>query len=244
MLIAVAIVASMLGSRPAGADDGTAIERAQKFFEVGQLHFSAKEYELAVSNYRKAYEQEPLAEFLFNLGQAYRLWGKYELSAQWYQKYLDQVSTGLIADAARGHLPEMKRLAEAAHPARPEPEPEVTKPLPVVTGSRPLRLTSYALAGVGVVALGTGIAFGVRASNLSDELSNVDDWTQSNIDKIDSGENAETLSIILVSTGAVLLGAGVVLYFVSRDSEPAEQPFVVSPIVGNREVGLSLTGSF
>lgn len=249
VLVAVGCVVAVAPA-PARADEAT--EQARKLNDAGDIHYNAGEYQLAIASYEKAYEKKAVPLLLYNIAQAYRLWGKPAEAADYYRKYLALVVEGPYAEAARGHLPQLDELAEEQRRREnehktppPPPDREIEKPAPPSRrGMNRVRLTSYVVAGLGVAALATGIGFGIHASNLEQEVSEVDNWTQENIDKIDQGQRAELLSIVFSSTGAVLIGTGVVLFLTSRGDAAQEQPLAVTPVVGDRRVGLSLSGRF
>src|SRR5688572_28151474 len=53
--------------------DAAVKERARAHFKAGSALLAVGDYDKAIASYLEAYELLPLPDFLFNLGQAYRL---------------------------------------------------------------------------------------------------------------------------------------------------------------------------
>ena len=190
-------VAGHAGEPPA------AKEKARVHFKAGSAFLEAGVYDKAISEYLEAYRLLPLPDFLFNLGQAYRLQGTaadLQKAAQYYRQYLAQRPDGVGAAEAREHLasiepdpgaaPSGKEAAPATPSLPPPPAARVNEPPPSVVvapaaaatdASATSAETSIArrpafwvvLVGV-VVLVGAGIAAGVVFTRARDPVPSVD----------------------------------------------------------------------
>ncbi len=67
---------------------GDARAAAKSHFERGSVLFDLQRYDEAAAEYEAAYEAKPDPALLYNLGQSYRLAGKYERALRAYQNFL------------------------------------------------------------------------------------------------------------------------------------------------------------
>ena len=86
-----------------------------------------------------------------------------------------------------------------------------TEPSP--TRAHHLKVLALVTGGIGVLAVGAGVAMGLRASSLSTEVSNDAKMMMYSQSKFDSGERAQTLEIVGYSVGAAALIASGILYY-------------------------------
>src|SRR5262249_7678087 len=126
--------------------------------------------------YREANRLLPLPDFLFNLGQAYRLKGELKTAADFYRQYLAAKPDGPVSAEAREHLASLE--AALRPPPMPEPppkppEPPTVAPPPVVTApivvDKPRRKSRAwvwgVVGGAAAVALGVGLGVGLTVGN-------------------------------------------------------------------------------
>ena len=100
------------------------------------------------------------------------------------------------------------------------------------------------LGGVGVLAVGGGVAMGLRASSLSTEVSNdakAGSYSQS---KFDSGERAQTLEVVGYSVGAAALITSAILYYLGAESGRAHEAPAVTVSIGAGGAGAGMPMSF
>jgi hypothetical protein len=104
---------------------------------------------------------------------------------------------------------------------------------------------------VGVVTLGVGIMFGIKAMNLSNELSEYDDpigWQDEILAKEAEGERAERNQIIFTTVGGVLTAAGATMIVLGlRKKSSGETPpssTQIVPYATGSEVGIALGGRY
>lgn len=142
----------------------------------------------------------------------------------------------------------------------PDPDPDVTPdPVPDPIAADPgtddpgrgRRLIGLGVGAAGLVGLGVGLAFGASANSkwnkafddgLCDERTNVCNTDGQAL--TDSARSRATVSTIAVIGGAVLVGAGVVLYLTAPSSEESERSARIAPVIGDRDFRLALSGQF
>jgi serine/threonine-protein kinase len=102
---------------------------------------------------------------------------------------------------------------------------------------------AYVLGGVGIVTLGVGGYFGMRAiseNNKADEACPSGRCNGQGIDHDESARSAATASNVLVASGLALVAAGVVIYLV----RPREDNLEVALSPGPGSAQLTLRGNF
>lgn len=162
------------------------------------------------------------------------------------------------ADVARGAADE-ETNHKAAQEAKRRAEEDVanhavdeavhTRPSPGLapsgSGGRGLRIAGLAAGGTGVVALGIGVAFGLRARGISDEISRWDRFDQA---RYDQGKAAERNMFILTSIGAAGLVTGGVLYYLGHRAgvadDDARSVVTFVPAIGQGAIAFTAGGSF
>jgi serine/threonine-protein kinase len=121
--------------------------------------------------------------------------------------------------------------AAAVQPTAAEPHSTFHKPL------------AYVLGGVGVVTLGVGSYFGIRAiseNGKAEDLCPTGRCTGQGITHDESARSAATASNVLVAIGLPLVAAGVVVYLV----RPREDNVQVALTTGPGSAQLNMRGSF
>jgi hypothetical protein len=136
--------------------------------------------------------------------------------------------------------------APAAPPGgEPAPEREAPAPLPpdpsADRGGLGQRTLSYVALGLGGVGLAVGATFGVMAlgdkSDLDDKCNADRKCSSALSDDVDRYNTSRTISSIGLIGGAVLLGAGAVLYFTAPSGDPSRDERVGAFFDG-QQVGL------
>lgn len=168
-----------------------------------------------------------------------------------------QLSVNLPANGARlvVEVPALQplppELATPEPPVQPGPTqttPAVaTAPLPAATHDQPRstfhKPLAYALGGIGLVTLGVGSYFGVRAISENGKAEDAcpnGRCTGQGIEHDESARSAATASNVLVASGLALVAAGVVVYLV----RPREDKLQVSLSTGPGSAQLNLLGNF
>jgi tetratricopeptide (TPR) repeat protein len=112
---------------------------------------------------------------------------------------------------------------------------------------RPARVRRYkryagiGTAGVGVVAVGVSVGFGLKARRLSSELSEM--GAVYDLDTIHDGESAERISIISAIAGGALIAGGVVIYWLGREKGASSDHVAVTPWMSPEAAGLAFSGT-
>jgi serine/threonine-protein kinase len=138
--------------------------------------------------------------------------------------------------------------ATSPPPATSSPPPS-ERPLPPpdsgASGTHPLRITGLVLGGVGVVGLGVGSYFGLRAIKKNNQAtdgtcrSGVCD-EPSDYDATQSAHSAAVLSNVFFAAGGAALVSGAILFLAFPSS--SEQSARVVPYMTGRELGLTVGG--
>jgi hypothetical protein len=125
----------------AGADSGAPTkENARIHFKAGSAFLEIGEYEKAIAEYLEAYRLLPAPDFLFNIGQAYRLKGTpgdRQQAARYYRQYIKQKPDGVGVAEAKQHLAIIEKEPGLIIQETPPPalwtEPTVAPPPPKPT---------------------------------------------------------------------------------------------------------------
>ncbi len=138
-------------------------------------------------------------------------------------------------------------------PPRP-PEAPTAKPGPDTGGEQrdgSSRIAAYIAGGVGVVAIGVGTYFGVRAlskKNSAEKHCNGSLCNQEGLDLNDDAGQAATVSNIGFGVGILAIGVGT-YFFLTSEPAPAEKPPAAKsagvrlvPSIGARTSGILVTG--
>ena len=144
-LFAASIAGSLtLPARPAFARDAgeeASIKRAQGHFKKGEKLFALGRFDDALEQYQSAFEEYPLPEFLFNIGQCHRNLGSFDEAIFSFRKYLrlkpdaenreatEELIVELEAERARqGSKPPRQRVSPVPG-GKPEPRPTARAPV-------------------------------------------------------------------------------------------------------------------
>lgn len=132
--------------------------------------------------------------------------------------------------------------ATAQPPATPVAEDDTAKPTAAPSPGRGLRIGGIAAGGTGLVSLGVGIAFGLKARSLSDQVSNETMYDKS---RDDQGHAAQRNMYIFTGIGAAALATGGVLYYLGDRARRTEQPaLTVAPAVSPSQITFAVSGRF
>jgi tetratricopeptide (TPR) repeat protein len=224
------------------------VASAREHYARGKAAQDAGDFDVASEEYLEAYEAFPQPLLLYNVAQVKRLGGSSAEAIKYYEKYLAADPDGPGAVNSREIVAELREaLAQDKPPEQikvpkedePDslpiepPEPEITIPLldpdPTVGGKKnsqgkssgkTLKIAGLSTAGFGLVALGAGAVFGLRAASKSDEVSSFEGvWSEEQNQLFDDGESAESLMIVSTSIGAAALVTGGLLYYMGLRKE-------------------------
>ncbi|HET7542998.1 MAG TPA: hypothetical protein VFK05_24160 [Polyangiaceae bacterium] len=188
--------------------------------------------------------------------------GKYRIvaSADGYKNHEAEIEVAANADSKTIEIPALVAapapavaagvapVASSAAPAQNPPEAPPRNPEP--SGSNGLRTAAYVTGALGVVSLGVGTYFGVKAISKNNDAK---DLCTGTICHDPAGEtltkqaqDAATVANITIGVGAAFVVAGVVLYLTSAPKGKAESSAHVEmhPLVGRDLAGIGLGGVF
>lgn len=138
--------------------------RAKALFEVAVRHHKAGRFEPAIAAYQEAYDAAPLPDFLFNIGQCYRVLGQTDRAIFFFERYRDDAPTETDRLRVERLLVKLRaerdaqRRADAAAtlaaPPRPPPPVALSPPTEAPPAETPVVKTWWFWTIVGVAAAG------------------------------------------------------------------------------------------
>jgi hypothetical protein len=235
-LVIVLAIAATAHAEPSDAKKAEAIAH----FRQGEEYFKSAQWEAAIKEYRAAYELtgEPL--MVFDIALANEKAGNAEPAYDGYEQYLHSVSLGTAADEARAGKARLQRTvdriraeraevdrvkaAAAAEAARQQAEQRgVAKAhAEALAGKHDDRARIYTFGalgavGIGAIAIGVGVKFGLDAKAAADDVSaHTGPWTDAVIARDRDGHDANTKMLVLTGVGAAAIATGGVLYWFAR----------------------------
>ena len=146
---------------------------ARRHYDRAEKQFALGKFDEALEQYQKAYDADPRAGFLFNIGQCHRNLGDYESAVFSYKKYLKLEPDAPNLDQVQGLIDDLERkLAEDdtdRFRLRKKPKVEQSEGAPVY--KKWWFWTGLAVVGV---AGGIGIYAATSGSSLPEsELGNI-----------------------------------------------------------------------
>ncbi|MGK3965532.1 tetratricopeptide repeat protein [Sorangium sp. So ce118] len=180
-----------------------------------------------------------------------------EASAPGHETWTTTVKLGDNKAETNVEVPPLKKLAappaappeaprSGASPAEPSAPPRAAAP-PAESGGDTTRLLGLIVGGAGVVGLGVGTFFGVKAISKNGDAegyckggSTCED--RRGVTLTEEASSAATVSNIAFGVGAAAAVGGAVLYFVVAPRQTSRVQ--VGPIVDARNVGLRVGGTF
>jgi hypothetical protein len=109
----------------------------------------------------------------------------------------------------------------------------------------PVPWPAYVLGGVGVVSLGIGSYFGLRAFSKdreADEACKGGTCSSDGVTLTNEAGEAADISTLAFAVGIVAVGSGVTVWLLDRDGPPSSSH--VAPTVGPNQAGMSWSGRF
>ena len=253
-------------ARAQGQGDAGAAQRrrqASEHVKRGDEFKDGGDYEAAAREYQQAYALVPHPVLFFNLAQVYRLKGDREQALEYYERYLAGDPDGRASGQARHFAAQLRAEIERERQAAREQRRQGARRAPPTAGvdarvdthgeddrgaaGRGLRVGGLVLAGAGVVSLGVGVVFGLRARRISDDIDGHDEgaWPDDLLRSQAEGAQAEQNMFILTASGVAAVAAGGLLYYMGhrarRDAE--ERALTVTPVAGE-QIGLAVFGRF
>jgi len=203
----------------------------------------------------------PVAKTLFGLAIPVDP-GKYHIvaSADGYQSHEADIEVAANGDSKSLEIPALTASttpvaavpAAAGVSAQPaEAPPRNPEPSPAPASGNALRTAAYVTGALGIVGLGVGSYFGVRAISKNSDAKdhcpggNVCDDPQGEA-LTDDAQSAAVASNIAFGVGAALAVTGVVLYLTSEPKEKAANSarLKLHPLLSYNSAGIGLGGTF
>jgi hypothetical protein len=239
-LLAFAIVAGL--SAAAAADDADPKAKAASEFAEGQRLYDANSYAAAAVKFKAAWELDHDPAYLFNIAQALRFAKQCGEAADYYRKFLAQVTSAPNLDKVQEYLAEVDACAKAQQPPQPLPPQPPPEHPPSSGGTGKLGLL---VGAAGIVALGVGVYFNYQThliqSRHDHQLAELGCSTEMTcasglVLTVDEefgsdGRLDEKIGITLDVVGGAAIVGGALLY-VFRDRGAEQPPVAVSPVHG------------
>ncbi len=252
-LVLAALAAPVARAQPAASDPDGA---ARTLFLEGESLYAEGRYEEAVAKYEEAYHLSARPLLLFNVANAYERLGAYRKAADALRRYLpdakpDEAVLLRKRIARLDERAEVREREQAELASLRERDCPVCPVVPPAKPERSSRLVSYGLLGAGVVAVSTGVVFGVVARDAhGDAQAGCRDsglCPESAQSDIDRERRFSLMADVSIGLGVVAVAAGVytTLRASARD-ERAErrERMVVAPAAGPSWAGVGIAGSF
>jgi len=218
-----------------------------------------------IASLRVTRDSVPLAKTLFGVAIPVDP-GKYHIvaSADGYQSHEADIEVLANGDSKTLEIPAL--LAAATPPvalgavAATANAPNAQTPAPVpprnpepapASSANPLRTAAYVTGALGVVSLGIGTYFGVKAINKNNDAKDHCPGGNTCIDAegeslTKDAQSAAVVSNITIGVGAAFVVAGVVLYLTSAPKGKAESTahLEMHPLLGRDLAGIGFGGAF
>ncbi len=162
---------------PVWAEPPTADPAARNHHERATVLYDLGQFEEAIAEYRKGYEQTALPVFLFNIAQAYRQLGENDKALFFYRRYLSIHPEAENRAQVAARVAEIEQLGSPGAGARRASALDSLSPAPLSSGvagrrdvaaspssraARPFWRRPWFWAGVGALVIG-GLAIGLVA---------------------------------------------------------------------------------
>lgn len=248
------------------------LEQARAHFKAAEAAKSRGEYKTAAVEYLAAYELFADPEFFFDVAEVYRLSGGDQDALTYYEKYLELDPNGRGAASARASADQLRRSIAAGQDAARRAAEEQTRRKAEEekraadeearskaarlsaaqaaeaerreSSGRNLRIAGIAAGGAGVVSLGLGVFFGLRAKSISDEASNASEYDPA---RDSDGRAANRNMFLFTGVGGAAVVAGGILYYLghrARHVDDGGTGVALAPSVGPAQITVTALGRF
>ncbi len=187
--VALAVFIFLSASRHNIARAASPEEQAQVHYDRGTVFFNLGQFEDAIAEYRKGYEQKAYPGFLFNIATAYGQLGIRDKALFFYRRYVATAPEAPNRKEVEQRIAELERGASGTEPRTP-PAPVIAPPPPRVptappanrpdltavlppapVENRPIWQRGWFWAGAGGIALGAAVIALVAITSGSNKTS-------------------------------------------------------------------------
>jgi len=230
----VAILFAMSSSALAG--ESAKMREARQHFEDGAKAYKLGDYERAIAEYKASYDLHPAPLLLYDLGQAYRKLGRFDLALHSYQQYLADASPeSSHRQDAEDQVGQLKKLLEDQRTRQSAPPDGVSEPPPspptaastipqrpastvAAASAHPRRAwyrsaAGWTLAVGGVAALAVGGGLLAHSSDLGDQAG-IAPTLQRQRDLRDAANTYGAAGYSVLGIGCVAAAAAVIVFAV------------------------------
>lgn len=166
------LLACLLLARPALAQTPDPLEQR---FEEAERYYKLQQYDKALEIYSELYLKTGSPEFLYNIGQCYRLLGRYDEALRSYRNFIRDLPDSPM----RGKAEELIQETEAAKQTAASTQSSGPEPKKFPIAPTPLYLTA---AGLGVLGGVTG-ALTLRSTQEAKTILDAPNGTQEQLDE-------------------------------------------------------------
>jgi tetratricopeptide (TPR) repeat protein len=138
MVPALAVLLAIFACGPARAQSASPEGLARRHYERGTSLYNLGQFEEAIAEYRKGYEQKADPVFLLNIGESYRQLGAQEKALFFYKRYLSALPDAPNRPQVEEKVASLEQLVAAQQRARSPAPPEPLPPQLAAPGAPPL----------------------------------------------------------------------------------------------------------
>lgn len=202
--------------RKANSEKQVRSPEARAHLESGVKLYRLRDFDGAIAQYKAGALLEDAPTFWFNLGQCYRLLGRYEEAIWHFKQFLTRAPTavGEVRVAAESFIAQMRSEQERQAMRQPPMEPLTDSPSPppaAIAKPEPWYRDGlgWGLAGSGTVAGAASLWLFLDARSIDQDVN--EEQTQSRrVELREAAEDRRLAGTIIAVGGGLLLVAGVV----------------------------------
>jgi len=153
-----------------GLADDKAIERAKIHYKAGAQYYEEEKFKEALDEFKQSYSNAPAARLLYNIGLCHEKLGNLSEAVDYLHRFEVSLPFNDQRKQVKAHIAEIKARMKTRPASKKKEEAKPTRSRPVDSeAGRTWRWTSgWVAVGVGVAALGAGVAMGVLAGKEAD----------------------------------------------------------------------------
>ncbi len=167
VLAVAALSLCMSSARADKKADEAKKEQARVFYAEGTKAYNLGNFELAIKNYKDAYNALPEPVFLYNIAQAYRLAGDFNQALFFYKSFMRNMPTAPNIAEVERRVAEMEAALEQQKSASSKPPNDTVGPGESPRGSDPAPAPSPAPSPAGVKIPSPAVAAGTVPADTS-----------------------------------------------------------------------------